>query len=141
MTGAVKQKTVEDENVPPPIITEEIRANDHFNRNDGLFHNQDGTKEFLDGGIVGGVNLAHGPKEEKEDKEAEEEEKNAEVNEIKEKIEKKEAEIKKMAEREACIKNRLKNLNPYDGLIHNEDGSREFVDGGIVEGANMGGLF
>ena len=28
----------------------------HFNVNDGLIHNADGTREFLEGGVVGGVN-------------------------------------------------------------------------------------
>ena len=32
--------------------------------------------------------------------------------------------------------NRMKHFNVNDGLIYNDDGSREFVDGGIVEGAN-----
>ena len=28
----------------------------HFNPNDGLIHNEDGTLEFLEGGLVQGVN-------------------------------------------------------------------------------------
>ena len=49
---------------------------------------------------------------------------------------KKEAEAKKAAERAACIKDKLAKLNPHDGLVHNQDGSKEFLDGGIVAGAN-----
>ena len=31
---------------------------------------------------------------------------------------------------------RLKRLNPFDGLIHDADGTKEFIEGGRVEGAN-----
>ena len=30
----------------------------------------------------------------------------------------------------------MQHFNEIDGLIHNDDGSREFIDGGVVGGAN-----
>lgn len=64
---------------------------DKLNDWDGLVHNGDGTKDFVEGGRVGGVNTALAQakgahktrKEEQEDKEAEDEEKNAVANESK----------------------------------------------------------
>ena len=67
-------------------------------------------------------------KEEEEDKEAAESTKNAELEEMKEKGAKAEAERK--------YQERLENVNPYDGLLHNPDGSREFPEGGVVGGVN-----
>lgn len=57
---------------------------------------------------------------------------------MKDKAAKEAAEKKKKEEKEACIKDKLAKLNPYDGLIHNEDGTTEFLEGGIVGGANAG---
>ena len=48
-------------------------------------------------------------------------------------IEKQLALARNKAERSAA---RLARLNPFDGLIHNADHTREFIDGGKVEGAN-----
>merc|ERR1712083_353240 len=39
-------------------------------------------------------------------------------------------------QKEACIKDKLSRLNPFDGLVHNKDGSKEFLDGGKVETVN-----
>jgi len=40
------------------------------------------------------------------------------------------------AKAEAAKNERLRKLNKYDGLIHNDDGSKEFVEGGKVGGVN-----
>ena len=121
-----------------------------LNTFDGLVHNQDGSKEFLEGGhvkTVTGANLSSlaqstskgKPKskaEEQEDKDAEDEEKNADANDAKEKGKKIEEAKKAAEEKEACIKEKLSKLNPLDGLVHNADGSLEFLEGGRVGGAN-----
>lgn len=58
LEGAMKQKIAEDETAPPPTITEETRSDPHFNKHDGLLHNQDGSLDTLDGQRVRGVNVA-----------------------------------------------------------------------------------
>ena len=40
------------------------------------------------------------------------------------------------AEKAACIKDKMSKFNPWTGLIHQPDGTKEFVDGGVVSGAN-----
>ena len=37
---------------------------------------------------------------------------------------------------EAGVKDRNDRQNKYDGLVWNKDGSKEFKDGGVVDGAN-----
>jgi len=49
---------------------------------------------------------------------------------------KKEEAKKKEEEKKACIKDKLSKLNEWDGLVHNKDGSKEFLEGGKVSGAN-----
>lgn len=41
----------------PPKKKEEAKTDKKINQFDGLIHNADGTKDFPDGGKVGGVNL------------------------------------------------------------------------------------
>jgi len=108
----------------------------YFNEFDGLIHQPDGSREFLEGGIVSGVNnlmqkkkIAPAPKPEPSADEEIEQAKKEEMKELNDK------ENKKKAQEEAR-KERMKRFNPADGLIHNKDGSTEFVEGGIVEGAN-----
>ena len=51
-----------------------------------------------------------------------------------------EAQKKEEEKKDNCIKEKmakLARLNPFDGLVHNDDGTREFVEGGIVGGANV----
>lgn len=46
-------------------------------------------------------------------------------------------EFAKEAEEKADWERRLKKQNPYDGLIHNDDGTRQFIDDRqIVGGVN-----
>ena len=51
-----------------------------------------------------------------------------------------EAQQKEEEKKDNCIKEkmaRLARLNPWDGLVHNDDGTKEFVEGGVVGGANV----
>jgi len=65
-----------------------------LNEHDGLIHEFDGSKHFIEGGKVGGVNswIAKSEKDEDEEKEGHEEEKNALAGEMKDVAAKKEAE-------------------------------------------------
>ena len=68
--------------------------------------------------------------QEEADKEVEEAKVQAVKNEENRQVEaKKAAEEKKKADRDA-------KFNPFTGLIHNEDGSKEFLEGGVVGGVN-----
>jgi len=108
-----------------------------FNEWDGLIHNPDGSKEFVGGGKVGGINnenslsamqLHRKGADEDDLKAAKEEELKA----------LKEAGAKEDAANN-CVKNKmgkLGKLNEFDGLVHNADGTRDFVEGGTVGGAN-----
>jgi hypothetical protein len=116
----------------------------------GTVHNPDGSREFEEGGKVGGVNLWLGmradPPESKKDVEAqkiaendtplgEADAKKKELKKAKEDAKKTDADNKKKEEKEAA-KRRAKRLNPFTGTVHNPDGSREFEEGGTVGGVN-----
>ena len=95
-----------------------------LNEWDGTVHNGDGSRDFIDGGKVGGANLlvAKGKRGKGEEDTSEKEAREAEVAQAKE---------------EAAKNERLSRLNDWDGLIHNSDGSKEFIDGGEVGGVNL----
>ena len=114
-----------------------------FNEWDGLIHNPDGSKEFVDGGKVSGINTNNSLKSV-----VQVHRKGADEDDLKAA---KEEELKALKEAGAkedaannCVKDKigkLDKLNEYDGLVHETDGSRHFVEGGKVGGANSMALF
>lgn len=126
------------------------KRNERYNRFTGTIHNPDGSREFVEGGIVGGVNnwigMRADPPASKKDADAQ---KNAEQDTPLGEADAKNKELKKAAEdakkiekeekkKEAAEKQKAKKkrLNPFTGTIHNADGSREFEEGGKVGGVN-----
>ena len=113
---------------------------------DGLVYNDDGSRQFTDKQVVGGVNNYHqhransrvrareDPDDDGDDSTLQEKDaKNAELKEAKEQSENFE---KKRVEQENKEK-WAKKLNIFDGTYHMEDGSRVFSpDGPVVDGAN-----
>ncbi len=103
-----------------------------FNRFDGLMHRADGSKfDPVDGRDVHeflGKSTSFRSAAQSEPRSDEEEIKEAQKEEV--------AELNAKAEKEVKAKERLTRFNPVDGLIHNADGSREFIEGGVVGGAN-----
>lgn len=114
-----------------------------FNRFDGTYHLDDGSRVFEpEGQAIGGVNNYHQKKihsrarDDNEDDDstiAEKDAKNAEINEAKTQA----AVNEKKRMDEETREKWAKKLNVFDGLYHMEDGSRVFSPGGpVVDGAN-----
>ena len=119
----------------------EVRRIEASSNPDGLIHNEDGSTETWDDGVVSNVQRR------KRDPKQEEIENRRQFasNEIdglvhnpstgrKEHIEG--PEVGGANGEQSFIKNRLRKANPFDGTIHMSDGSREFIEGGKVGGVN-----
>ena len=101
---------------------------------DGLIYNDDGTREFKEGGIVGGVNNWIGTHSKFDDRDSGEIE---DHNKMLAKMKKKSEAHKKKLKKAAAKKEKMKAFNPFDGLYHYDDGSIQFADGsGVVGGVN-----